>query len=367
MKKILIVSGSLRIGGLENIAMNFRRYSDKSKYTIDYLVYGDEVGEFEKEARELGCKIYHINKPKKGYFKFYSNLKNIIKNNGPYDIVHSHTFFNTGIVLKAAKSCGIEKCIAHVHSGKRANDSNFKKRISYFFLKKMINKYADIKCACSMASGEYVFGKTVFNKDGIVIPNVVDLDKFVYSLDNRQKIRQEFNISDETFIIGHVGHLLPVKNQLFLLEVFSKYERTYTKDSKLIIVGDGKLKNELIKKVNQYKLTDKVIIAGTRNNVFEIMSAFDVFVLPSLHEGLPLTLVEAMANGLSYVIERDVVANEMKNFKNCICVNKYSVQEWVEAIENSRNRGRFSSENCILQLNNYSINYFKNIVNKIYI
>lgn len=365
MKKILIVSGSLRIGGLENIAMNFRRFSSRNEYNIDYLVYGEEIGGYEEEAKKCGCKVIHINKPGNNYCRFRRELKEAILKHGPYDIVHSHTFFMSGIVVKTAKECGVNKCITHVHSGKRTKDDNLDKKIKYYFLRKWINKYSDVRCACSKRAGEYVFGKELFDKNGIVIPNVIDLEKFRYNAISRKKIRNELHIDDDCFVIGNVGHMLPVKNQVFLINLFSEYAKNNSK-AKLVIVGDGIKRNEIERSIIDKGISDKVVLTGTRNDVNEIMSSFDVFILPSLHEGLPVTLVEAMANGLTFIIEENVVADELKEFVNCMPVKGYSVNEWIRAISHSESIARYDSQLCIEELEPYSINSFVNIIKKIY-
>ena len=129
MKHILQVTGSLRVGGLEAVAMNCVRYSDKERYHFDFLVYGDTIETYEQEAINLGCNVYHISSPQKGYLNFYKNVKKIMESNGPYDVVHAHTFFNSGIIMRAAYKAKVPVRIAHSHSVGREQKKNISKKL----------------------------------------------------------------------------------------------------------------------------------------------------------------------------------------------------------------------------------------------
>lgn len=129
-KRILQVVGNLDTGGLQTVAMNWARYTDRSKFDYDFLVYGNNIGVYENEAVGLKCRVIHIEKPK-NHFVLYKDIKLIIKNNGPYDIVYSHTFFGSGIVLKVAKHCGVKMCIAHSHTIERPSGKKFTRRVFY--------------------------------------------------------------------------------------------------------------------------------------------------------------------------------------------------------------------------------------------
>ncbi len=364
MKRVLQVVGSLRIGGLESMAMNFARYANPNEYKFDYLIYGDDIGEYEEEAIRYGCRIIRIAGPQSGYRNFCSDLRAVIQKYGPYDIVHSHTYFNSGLVVRIAKKNGVKKCISHAHSGNRNGNNKIKRRIAYFVLRKLLNKYSDAFCACTSVAGKYVFGEKHFLARGVVLPNIINLDKFAYSKENDNCIREEFNIKNDKVVIGTVGHMLPVKNQLFLIDVFKEYIKNH--DAILLIVGDGPLREQIEAKVLSCGLKDKVVLTGVRKDVDKIMSCMNVFVLTSLHEGLPLTIVEATANGLSFVIEKDVVTHEMSKYDNCKTVKGYDVRDWCVAISAAVSQGRYDSYECIKQLDQHSPEYLKKMIHKLY-
>lgn len=364
MKRVLQVVGSLHVGGLETVAMNFIRYANPNEYKFDYLVYGNLIGEYEDEVLNRGGRIIRIPGPKSGYMKFFKDLNNVMREYGPYDIVHSHTYFNSGLVVRIAKKNGVKKCIAHAHSGNRSGNDKLNRKMSYFILRKLLNKYSDSFCACSNAAGKYVFGKNSFKEKGVVLPNTIDLEKFVFSEDNRHDVRMSLGCSDDQEIIGTVGHMLPVKNHLFLIDVFKEYVKT--RNAVLVIVGDGSLRDTIEEKISALNLSSKVILTGMRKDVYKIMSCMDVFVLPSLHEGLPLTLVEAMANGLSFVVEKKVIAEEMAQYQNCQIVDGYDIDCWCKAITDAVSKGRYDSFDCIKQLKRYSSDFFKNEMTRLY-
>lgn len=364
MVKVLLVSGSLRVGGLENVVMNCARYMPSSEYSFDFLCWDDRIGEFEEEAKNLGGRVIKIPSPHSSYYKFYQNIKKIIKTEGPYDVVHSHVFFLSGIVLHAAHSCGVRTRIAHSHSIKRKNDSTGFRKIYCSIMRKMINKNATVKCACSTATGRYLYGTEIFDDCGIILPNVIDLSSFEFSLTNRDMIRNEFGIFKEQIVIGNVGHMLTVKNQSFLLDIFSVFVKN--NDAYLMIVGDGPEKGRLTAKISELGIADRVILTGVRMDVVKIMSAFDIFVLPSLHEGLPLTIVESMANGLSYVMEGSIIAKEIVEFDHCIKVSGYRATDWSEAISKGIEKGRFDSRMSIEQLEMFGKENFREVLTKMY-
>lgn len=364
MTRVLLAVGSLRIGGLETVVMNCARSMVRQNCCFDFLIWDTSEGEFEKEAEALGGRVIRIPPPNDSYFAFYKNVKEVINAYGPYDVVHSHVFFNTGIVLCAAYHCGVNTRIAHSHSVKRKSDKKFPKNVYCHIMRKMINKYSNVKCACSIATGQYLFGVDQFKTSGIVLPNVVDMSAFVFSKINREDMRKEFHISNEKTVIGHVGHMLPVKNQLFLLEVFAEYLKA--NDAVLLFVGSGSEYDRIKQKVTELGIEDDVILTGTRTDVDRIMSAFDVFVLPSLHEGLPLTVIEAMSNGLSYIIEKHVAAEEIAEFDNCIKVDGYNSLDWCKAISDSIAKGRYDSAACIEKLAVFSMDHFKDVLTELY-
>lgn len=360
--KILHVIGSLKIGGAENVAMNFVRYLDQQKYQCDYLVFSEEIGEYEEEAIKFGANIIRIPAPNKGYKNYIKNLKAILKVN-QYDIVHSHTLFNNGITLKVAYDANIKKRISHSHSTDSGVKETLKYKIYKNIMKNMIKKYATHMIACGLEAGKYLYGDEEFKKNGIVINNGIDAKKYCYSEIKRNRARKELGIKEE-LLIGHVGRFTETKNHSFLLDIFNEVYKD-NNNSKLLLIGDGELRTEIEAKIKKLDLQDKVVLTGIRNDVAYLQQAIDVIVFPSLYEGLPVSIVEAQAAGIPCIVS-DNVTTEVKITD---CVNFMSLQksskEWANKILEFRN---IEKKNTVeeLILAKYEINSIIEEVAKIY-
>lgn len=358
--RVLQVSGSLAVGGLQTVAMNCFRYIDRDKYDFDYLVYGDQIGEYEDEVKRLGGRVIHIPSPKNDYVKFYRNVKKVILDYGPYDIVHSHTFFNSGIVLMAAKYCGVKKCIAHAHSGKRKGSNRPDKAIYNAVMRQLITYYADIYCACSKKAGDYLYGQKTFSSGkGAILSNAIDIDKYVYSESDRHHIRSELQIDKDERVIGTVGHLTAAKNQTFLLETFALLTKN-TDGVKLLMVGDGELSGELHKLATDLSISDKVIWTGTRTDIPQLLSTMDVFALPSLHEGFGIALLEAQANGLPCVVGKGTIPEQVWISENHYEIDFSDSKSWINAFEKAKRA------NAANKQTEFSISAFTNAINGMY-
>lgn len=364
-KKILIVSSSLRVGGLERVAVNCAKYSDCGKYNFDFLVFGNEIGGLEQEVQSYGWTIIRIKKPENKLWKFYKEVCRVMKENGPYDAVHSHTFFNSGIVLLAAKHSGIPCRIAHSHSIKRKGQQNVARLVYNWIMRRLLNAYSTTVCACSVQAGNYLFGEKRFQSEGIIIPNVIDPTQYAFDADSREQAREEFNIAPDTLLIGQIGHLSSVKNPCFLLKVFSVLVKNVK--SKLILVGDGPLFPVLRDEIANLGLTEYVIMPGIRNDVSRLMSAMDVYVCTSTNEGFGLVLLEALANGLPCVGEKNAIVKEIVEFGHCTLVDSFnSAEPWAQVIEDVALRGRIADGYNRIKNSIYTPASLKLTMSKIY-
>lgn len=363
MKKILIVTGSLHTGGLERVAINCVKHAD-CKCSFDFLTLGDKKGDLEEEVITLGGRVFSMplsSNPLKQFLKVYGFLRS----NGTYDVIHSHLFFNSGIILMAAFLVGIKVRIAHVHSIKRKNTS-VTKEFFYNFLRILLRLFTTIPCACSSKAGNYVFGKNFFQKKGIIVPNILDIDKFVYNINERQKVRNEFFISHDSIVFGQIGRLSEEKNQKLLLKIFSKLIEHYP-FSKLIIVGDGDLRKELIDYANQLNITESVIFTGTRKDTPSLLSSMDVFICSSTNEGLGIVLLEAQANSLPCVACKFAIVDEVKLLGNCELVNDYyNIEEWINACENALIKGRNTDVVNTLKDSIFTVDNLRQVMLKLY-
>ena len=323
--RVLHVIGSMNLAGAETFIMNIYRNINRERVQFDFIVHND--GEYDKEIIRLGGNIFKIaSLAKSGYRKYTKDLKNILINNN-YKIIHSHINESSGLVLKIAKECGIPVRISHSHS--QGNHSNILYKIIKLYLKNQISKYATNFFACSYRAAKWLFRN---NSDkAIIVKNGIDTKLFAFSPQQREEKRKEFNLKEDTIVLGNVGRLTNVKNQAFLIDIFEGVNKK-VHDSKLIIVGEGNLEGELKNKVKKKNLEDKVIFTGSRQDVNELLNAFDVFIFPSLYEGLGIALIEAQCNGL-LCIASDSVPKESKVTKNLVYISlKKDSKYWSDVI-----------------------------------
>jgi glycosyltransferase involved in cell wall biosynthesis len=344
----------MNLGGIETFLMNILRNSDRQANEYVILTYSSETFYFEDEIESLGIRIIRIKQPPEvSIWKHVTDLKNIIRSEN-VDVVHAHTYVNSAYVSLAAYMANVKIRISHSHTTLATTETRLKKRLKWAVAKLLINIFATHRIACSKEAGMALFGKRKF----IIIPNGVELSRFYFDKTTRQRIRNKLGLDPETTVIGHVGRFDTPKNHLFLLDIFKSYSHL-NPDSKLVLVGSGKLEEEIRYKIDSQKIDD-VILLGDRNDVNELLNAFDVFVFPSIYEGLPLSLVEVQANGLNSLIS-DVVANEIKVTKT---IHFYSLtksaEEWANKIlgmsiahqgaSNSKSLQSYSIDNTVNRL-----------------
>lgn len=321
--RVLQISGTMNIGGQEAFIMNLYRNIDREKIQFDFIVHTLEENYYEPEIKKLGGRVYHITPITKNVFKHCIDLYKIIRNN-KYTVVHRHTAFSISwIDLFIAKIAGVKTRIAHSHS----SNINENKTIHFIF-RPLLNKFSNKKFACSELAGQFLFGKKKFE----IIYNGIDVKKFKYDMKKRARIREEINLKNE-LLIGHVGRFTYAKNHDFILEVFEKYLLNYNKNAHLLLVGSGERENEIKEIIISKKLEKNVSVLSNRSDVNDILSAIDVFIFPSFYEGLPVTLVEAQANGLP-IIASDRITN--LTTINASLVNSLSIEDsskWAQLID----------------------------------
>ena len=233
----------------------------------------------------------------------------------------------SALPLAAAKKANVSTRIAHSHTSNF--DSDLKKPIRNM-TKHLIPMYATDFFGCSDEAMEFMFGKRAA-KDGIVINNAIDTSKFTFSEKTRKKIRKEFSLPADSFVVGHVGRFNYPKNHEFLISIFNELLKEEP-SAKLLLVGDGENKAIIKKQVSDLGISKSVIMTGVRNDIHDIMQAMDVFVMPSRYEGLPVVSIEAQASGLPCVFS-DVVTTDLNITGNCRFISlKLNTKGWVEAI-----------------------------------
>ena len=280
-------------GGVASIIMSLYRAIDKSKVQFDFFVESESKIINREEIESMGGKVIII-PSYSNVFKYMKTLKKLFIE-GKYDIVHSNMSTLSIFSLRAAKKAGIKVRICHSHS--TSNRKEWKKNIMKNMLRPFSKKYATHYFACSELAGRYLFGNKTFDKGLVtIINNAIDLDKFKYDEKLRNKKRKELGIKDDTLIIGHIGRFVAQKNHTFLIDIFNELHKE-NKNSILLLVGQGPLVDIIKEKVKRLGLIDSVKFLGQRNDVNELYQVFDVLLLPSLYEGLPVVGIEAQASG----------------------------------------------------------------------
>lgn len=328
--RVLVVVGSLRVGGQERIAASIIEYIDKSKFQVDYLVYDDIESVNTQSVEKNGGRIIRLNEALSKRTTIVKQLKKAMQEYGPYDIVHAHGMFNNGYVMLAAKKAGVKCRIAHSHSTNAGRDTNnliykmYMKLMRHYML-----KYSTSIVACGSQAGEFLFGEKAFSKRGKIFYNRIDSNKFAYNESIRTDVRKTYNLDNQVvFII--VGHLVPLKNHRLAFDAFEKFYAN-NKNSKMLVLGDGEYKDELQKDVAQKQLSDDILFLGNVNNVNEFMIAADYLLMPSLYEGFPVTLVEAQAAGLKCLVS-NTVTKEADITGLITWCRLDNVEQWVEAM-----------------------------------
>ncbi len=296
--RILHVVTYMGRGGLETMLMNYYRNIDRDKVQFDFLTHRDFEADYDQEIKDLGGKIYHLPQLNPFSPSYLKDLDQFFREHREYKIVHSHLDCMAGIPLKYAERNGVPVRIAHAHNSNQIRD---KKYILKIYFKRNIKKYATHLFACSREAGKWMFATDNFQ----VLNNAIDARKYVYNADVRKKVRDEFGIATNTLVFGHVGRFSAQKNHKFLIEIFKNISDVHP-DSILMLVGEGELQQNIREKVQRAGLKNKIIFTGVRSDVSRLLQAMDVFIIPSLFEGLPVVLIEAQAAGLPCLISERV-------------------------------------------------------------
>ncbi|MBN2286727.1 MAG: glycosyltransferase family 1 protein, partial [Tissierellales bacterium] len=336
MIKVLHILGSLGSGGVESLLYNWYETIDKNKFSFDFIVNGEHIGYNEKKIiGNFDCQVFHVPKFKKNIIQNIFQTKSIIKN-GHYDIVHVHHTEKSFIQLSASYLAGSQVRIAHSHDCiKNMRPLSRAAHAVYCFLTKL---FATHYCACGIEAGQWVFGqRAVGNQKVMIIKNGIEILNYRYNEALRNEMRKELNIEHQ-FVLGHVGRFTAQKNHAFLIDVF-KNVLVIRPEAILLLVGEGELRQSIEKKVKDLALEERVIFLGVRDDIPELLFAMDLFVLPSLHEGLGIVLIEAQSTGLQGLTTRDLVPYDAK-ITDLVQYIPLDVKQWVAKITKTESFSR---------------------------
>lgn len=350
MIRVLHYVGRMNRGGMETFIMNLYRNIDRDKIQFDFAVHGDDAGDFEDEITGMGGKFYyfpHMRKNphnyRKTWKKFWSEHKN------EYTAFHMHTNSLANVMaMEEAVKAGVPIRIIHSHSS-MANKGKlqFLNDLLHKYHQKKLSKLATNLFACSDKAAEWLFGGTEVQGMKVVqVNNGVDTVKFKFDQQKRDEIRTRLDLRGKK-VIGHIGAFIPVKNHAFLIDVIEKAHLADS-DVRCLLIGGGELVEQIKALVHEKKLDKTISFMGVCDNVNELLSAMDVFVMPSLYEGLPVSLVEVQANGLPAVVS-DTITKDVKMQDN---LHYFSLSEssenWAKKIiEVINNNERSNDSNCV--------------------
>ena len=355
VKVLYFVDRMLR-GGIQSLVIDWVESFDKTKLQVDFLLLDDgKEYELEDFLRNMGCNVYKLEnvwiRKFTDFFKYSKKLDEFFKMHHDYKVVHLHSTSKNYMVLKYAKKYNIPIRISHSHNIDFQTKNPIKK-IFGNILKRPLIKYSTDYFACSQLAGEWLFGKRICSTDKFkVIHNAINYEKFKYNEETRTKLQRKLKIPEKCTVIGHVGRFTNQKNHSFLIDVFYEYQKICN-NSKLLLIGTGELEKSIRLKVLRLGLENDVIFEGYHSNVNEYMQVMDVFLFPSLYEGLGLVLIEAQAAGLPCFTSEKVVPLEAKTSDNFVFISlKEDAKYWCEKITDS-NLGRQDNYKAIKE-NNY--------------
>lgn len=310
--------------------MNLYRNMDQSRIQFDFIVFEKAEGMLDQEIRELGGHIHYI--PKLSFKSVWSYIKSwddFFNENRGYKIIHSHIRSTASIYLYRAKKHGLIT-IAHSHSTVEGKD----KKIHYIIkriLELPLGKIADYHFACSDAAAKWLFGSGILQSRSYhLLKNAIDSETFRYNPEKEKQMKEIWKMSGK-FVIGHVGRFSTPKNHKKLIDIFETLVQM-DDTSRLVLVGDGELKKNIEKQVREKRLENKVVFAGMQKDVSGFMQMMDVFVMPSLYEGLPVSAIEAQAAGIPCILSDAVTEEVIVNDSVKRLPIGASTQIWAEEI-----------------------------------
>lgn len=317
MIRILYTVNGMRVNGVSSVIMQYIEWLPKNKY--EFTIFTDEIAsEYVERLAKSNVKIIQSQNRKKNQLDYYRELMSILKI-GSYDLIHAHGNSATiAVELVAAKRAGVSIRIAHSH-----NTTCIHKVFDRLLRPIFYRSYTQ-GVGCGDAAGKWLFN----HRQHIVVKNGIDLQHFKYDVEARNYVRTQLGINDD-YIIGHIGRFTEQKNHEAILRIFAEFIKS--NNAKLLLVGDGPKEVQIRELVVQMGIGDKVIFYGTIKDTAPLYSAMDVFLFPSKFEGVPLTLIEAQANGLHCVISNKI-SNEVNLTPLVHVCNLGEEASWIDPL-----------------------------------
>ncbi len=334
MIRILHSVSNMDRGGIETMLMNFYRNVDREQVQFDFLANKPAPGDYDEEIRAMGGRIF-ISPGFMSYRKYLDYMTGLFREHPEYKIIHTHNGALMLYALESAKKNNIPVRIAHAHA--TAVPFGIKNELKKL-MRPMIKYVATDYWGCSEAAGKFYFSEKRWNEKHQLIHNAINVDDFAFNSEARAAIRRQYGFGDK-FILGHVGRLTPQKNQKMILDIFAEMHRL-NPNTHLVMVGTGELEEEMKKHTAELGIADHVTYTGVQTNVNEWYSAFDVFIMTSKNEGLPVVAVEAQAADLPCAMSGSITP-EVKVTDNVkfMSINEEPLK-WAKAILDFEQRER---------------------------
>lgn len=343
--KVLYYNSTLQKGGTDTYMVGVVKNLDKEKFIVDVIVKeGDAID--KSMLKDLENDGHNVFLAHGSFLKRMLFLKNFFKKHkSKYDVIHINaTSQGVGIISYFASHYGkIKKIIFHSHMGGSDHKKDFVDKIG----DKLLKKHSTIFASCSNAASNYMFGEKFCKTHNVIkLNNSVDTDVFCFSAQTRDDTRKELNIDSKDFVILHIGRFAPQKNHKKLIEIFD-FVSKHSDNTKLILIGNGPLFEETKSQIESLGLTKKVLLLGEQSDVSKYMQAADCFVMPSIHEGLPIVAVEAQATGLPLVLS-DNISRETKLTDNVVYLGlDEPLENWTKTIMQFNNQNRHSNKDIL--------------------
>lgn len=358
MKKVIVqFVTTMNRGGLESLLVSLYKELHES-YVFIFIVQKRGRHHYFDEIEQLGGKVYSVYRENLfDYLNYLNRLNELLKLINA-NVIHSHIDTLSAFPLVIAKRRNYVNRIAHSH--------NSNQEINWYYplkllLKSLIRFYSTDLIACSRESGEWMFGN---NNPFHFIPNAIDVDKFRFDLKNRNAIRTQLNCK-KNFVIGHVGRFNKQKNHLFLIDIFNEISKKNI-NAKLVLIGEGPLKNKIINRIQKYFLTDKVIILPPVSNIHKFYSSFDYFIFPSLYEGMSLALIEAQVSGLKCLLSNKITLDSVFMDNTELMDLDLSSKRWADKVFFDTYDRENSSKQLENFISNFDIKSYAERISKIY-
>ena len=371
MIRILHILHSMNRGGAEAMLMNYYRNIDRGRVQFDFLLTEQKHCQYEDEIEEMGGRVYRVPLLRfSNPFPYINGVKHFLKEHPEYKIVHSHTSSKSAIPLWVAQRCGVPVRVCHAHSSSSGHGlEGFVRWGLGVWLKQVATDFM----SCGEGATLCWYGKEYLNKTRFV-PNAVDVEKYGFNESIRNTVREKLQLSDGECVLGMVSRFHPVKNHLFALDVLAAMKDTGCR-AKLLFVGDGELRPAIEEKIALLGLIDDVLMTGLVSDVPSYLQAMDMVLMPSINEGLPVSLIEAQANGLDVVASRgvphevDVTGNvaflplEVNVWADCLMARmEKNLKRDSEAVGKVRRAG-YDIKNASKWLEEWYLKKYQDVVN----